>query len=65
MSTIGWQMAASASRMLLPAEREAVLGDLIEAGESGGAALLGVLGLLARWQAEAWKDWRPWLPSRG
>jgi hypothetical protein len=65
MSSIGWQAAAVASRMLPVAEREAVLGDLIEAGESSGAALLGVLGLVARRQAEAWMDWRPWLALAG
>lgn len=53
------------SRLLEPAEGEAVLGDLLEAGEGGWHALCGVLGLLIRRQAELWKNWRPWLAAFG
>lgn len=50
-----------ASRLLEPAERDVVLGDFAESGESGGRALCGVLGLVVRRQAALWKDWRPWV----
>lgn len=46
--------------MLEPGEREAVCGDLAEAGESGGRALRDVVGLVVRRQAGLWKGWRPW-----
>lgn len=49
------------SNMLGPEEREAVLGDLTEAGASSRTALLAVLGLVARRQAGLWRDWRPWV----
>jgi len=49
------------SRGLDSAERDAVLGDLAESGESGARELAGVLGLVVRRQAELWKDWRPWV----
>ena len=55
-----WRLAERVSRLLYPAERNAVLGDLAESGESGWQALLGLLGLVARRQAALWKDWRPW-----
>jgi hypothetical protein len=47
--------------MLEPGERDVVLGDFAESGESGGRALRGILGLVVRRQAALWKDWRPWL----
>jgi hypothetical protein len=59
--SLWWRMALSASRMLSVPDRDAVLGDLAEAGESGGAALRSVLGLVAWRQAECWNDWAPWL----
>jgi hypothetical protein len=53
------------SRFLEPAEREAVQGDLLEAGESGWQATREVSGLLVRRQAELWHNWRPWLAAFG
>jgi len=47
--------------MLVPGERDVVLGDFAESDESGGRALCDVLGLVVRRQAALWKDWRPWL----
>ena len=47
--------------MLEPAERDAVRGDLAEAGETARQALRGLLGLVFRRQAALWKDTRPWL----
>jgi hypothetical protein len=46
-------------------EREAVLGDLIEAGEGAWRAMLAVLGLVLRRKAEVWKTWRPWIAAFG
>jgi hypothetical protein len=46
-------------------EREAVLGDLEEAGVHGRTALRDVLGLVVRRKLEAWKSWRPWVTSLG
>src|ERR1700686_3180504 len=54
-----------AARVLEPCEREAVLGDLAEVGESAWCALIGVLGLLIRRQTVLWKSWRPWLAAFG
>ena len=48
------------ARMLDPAEREAVLGDLAECGDSPGGALQGIAGLVVRRQLERLKHWHPW-----
>ena len=52
-------------RLLDPAERDAVRGDLAESGVTGGRALREVLGLVARRQAGLWNDWQPWLALLG
>jgi hypothetical protein len=54
-----------ASRLLEPNEREAVLGDLMEAHDSAWQGLLGVLGLVLRRETLLWKNWRPWLAGFG
>jgi hypothetical protein len=46
-------------------EREAVLGDLIEADEEAWAAMLAILGLVLRREAALWKIWRPWIAAFG
>jgi hypothetical protein len=56
-----WRLVEIASSMLKPDERDAVLGDFAESGETGGQALRGVLSLVLRRQAALWKEWRPWL----
>jgi hypothetical protein len=53
------------AQLLEPSEREAVLGDLTEAGERGWHALIEVLGLLIRQETILWKSWRPWLAAFG
>lgn len=53
------------AQLLEPSEREAVLGDLTEAGERGWHGLVEVLGLLIRRQTILWKSWRPWLAAFG
>lgn len=54
-----------AARALDVREREAVLGDLVESGETGWGALCDVLGLAIRRQLEIWTDWRPWVALIG
>jgi len=53
------------SQLLERDEREVVLGDLEESGESGRQALVAVLGLVVRREAALWKNWRPWLAAFG
>ena len=65
MTEISWSFVDVAARLLEGDEREAVLGDLREAGESGLRGLLDVFGLAVRRQLTLWKDWRPWLASFG
>jgi hypothetical protein len=60
MKGITWPLVEFASRLLETEERDAVLGDLLEAGESAWQGLLDVLGLIARRHAGFWKGQRPW-----
>jgi hypothetical protein len=61
--TGGWAWVDAASRMLGRDEREAVLGDLIEAGEGVWQATLAVLGLVLRHEAARWRTGRPWIAA--
>jgi hypothetical protein len=65
MTSIGWSLVEAAARLLTRDEREAVLGDLLEARESRWSGLFGVLGLVFRREAALWKSWRPWLAGFG
>jgi len=65
MTSTGWSFVEAAARLLARDEREAVLGDLVEAGESTWRGLLGVLDLVFRREAVLWKSWRPWLAGFG
>jgi hypothetical protein len=65
MTRITWRAVNVASQILDGDEREAVLGDLQEAGENTWRGLAGVAGLVARRQAELWRNWRPWLAAFG
>lgn len=60
-----WALVDIAARVLEPAEREVVRGDLEESGETGVRALRDVLSLVVRRQAALWSDWRPWLALIG
>jgi hypothetical protein len=53
------------SHLLEPNEREVVLGDLKEGGESAQQSLLAILGLVIRREAALWANWRPWLAAFG
>src|SRR5580658_3487904 len=54
-----------AAQLLGPFEREAVLGDLEEAGEGSWRGLLGVLGLVIRRETDLWRSWQPWAAAFG
>jgi hypothetical protein len=56
-------LAEMATILLAPEDRDAVLGDLAEAGASGLSALCSVLGLVVRQQVEFWRAWQPWVAS--
>ena len=61
MKRASWRLVNFVSRALDSAERDAVLGDLAERGESSARALADVHGLVVRRQAALWMDWRPWM----
>src|SRR3979409_2222035 len=65
MKSTHWPLVGVAVRLLERSEREAVLGDLLETGESTWRGLLDVLGLVIRRQLAHWKNWRPWLALFG
>jgi hypothetical protein len=65
MTGVDWTLVKVASQLLARDEREAVLGDLVEAGEHAWSALFEVVGLVIRRQAGLWKNWRPWLAAFG
>jgi hypothetical protein len=65
MTGVGWSLVEVTAQLLERHEREAVLGDLVEAGGSAWQGVLDVLGLAIRRQAILWKSWRPWLASFG
>jgi len=55
-----WAVALWLSRFLCQADREAVLGDLTESGESGGGAIANILGLVVRrWMTDLF-DMQVW-----
>jgi hypothetical protein len=60
MTRSEWTLVALAAQLLETHERDAVRGDLIEAGATGPQALRQILGLVARRQAALWADWHPW-----
>jgi hypothetical protein len=63
--TSGRTLVEALSKLLERKEREAVMGDLIEAGETSCQALYEVLGLVVRRQLSVWKNWHPWLAAFG
>jgi hypothetical protein len=65
MNGIGWWLVDRTSLALECEERDAVLGDVAEAGESAWQALLDVFGLVIRRQTTLWKNWQPWLAAFG
>lgn len=61
ISRRSWHVALWLSGFLRQAEREAVLGDLVENGESGGRAIVNILGLLVRRHTAVLFHLRLWL----
>jgi hypothetical protein len=60
-----WALVEVAARLLERSERDAVLGDLLEAGEGAWRGSLDVLGLVILRQLLHWKSWQPWLATFG
>ena len=58
-----WPLVELAARPLGRDEREAVLGDSLEAGDSIWKTLFGVFGLVLRRQLLRWRSWRPWFAT--
>jgi hypothetical protein len=62
---IAERMFSLAARLLSPEERDAVEGDLVEAGETAWGSFVAVAGLLVRREIALWRQWRPWVASVG
>jgi hypothetical protein len=58
-----WPLVEFAAAPLGQEERDAVIGDSLEAGDSLWKALAGVLGLVLRRQLLRWRSWRPWFAT--
>jgi hypothetical protein len=65
MRNIAWKLIEIVALRLTPAEREIVLGDLIETRETAWRGMRDVSGLVARRQLQLWNGWRPWLAAPG
>ncbi len=59
------RIVAAVSRLLEPAERECVCGDLEELRLSAPAAVANIVGLAIRRQLFQWSCWGPWLALFG
>jgi hypothetical protein len=64
-SSAGWWCIAAAADLLMPMEREVVLGDLAETDRGVWRGLADVLSLAVRRQIALWMSWRPWAASLG
>jgi hypothetical protein len=65
MNRFCWWLVERLSRRLEPGERDAVLGDIAESGETGHEALRDLLGLTLRRGAAVWREARSWLALAG
>jgi hypothetical protein len=65
MNRICWWLVDMLCGTLDSNERDAVRGDIDEAGESGGEALRDSIGLVVRRQMASWKSWRAWVAPVG
>jgi hypothetical protein len=61
MTNNAWPPVESVARLLDRDERDAVLGDSLEAGDGPWQTLFGVFGFVLRRQILLWGSWRPWL----
>ncbi len=53
------------SRLVEPAAKDAVIGDLAELNLGWPRTVYELCGLIVRQQAPLWKEWRPWLALLG
>jgi hypothetical protein len=65
MTSVTWSLVEVVAQLLHRDERDAVLGDLVEARSTGWQSLFGILGLVIRQNVGLWKSWRPWLAAFG
>jgi hypothetical protein len=69
MNRLCWWLVERLSRRLEPGEKDAVLGDIAESGETGREALRDLLGFALRRKAaslaEVWREARSWLALAG
>lgn len=65
MTTLGWRLVEFLALQLAPAEREAVLGDLIEMQTNQWQGMSEIVGLIARRQLQLLRSWRAWLAAPG
>ena len=65
MTRVDWSLVEAVAQLLERDEREAVLGDLLEAGVGAWRGLIDVGGLVVREQVGLWKSWRPWVAAFG
>jgi len=65
MKNFAWKLIEAMALQLTPAEREVVLGDLIETRESAWQGMREVSGMVVRRQLQLWNGWRPWLAGPG
>ena len=65
MRNIAWKLIEVMALQLTPAEREIVLGDLVETRASAWQGMREVSGLMVRRQLQLWNSWRPWLAAPG
>jgi hypothetical protein len=65
MTNNAWPLVESVARLLDRDQRDAILGDSLEAGDGAWQTLFGVLGFVFRQQLLLWKSWRPWLAVFG
>jgi hypothetical protein len=65
MTNNAWPLVESVARLLDHNQRDAVLGDSLEAGDGPWQTLMGVLGFVFRRQVMLCRGWRPWLAAFG
>lgn len=63
MTKGGWRIVEVLALQLAPAEREVVLGDLIETQSDVWCGIREIVGVVVRRQAQPWESWRPWLAA--
>jgi hypothetical protein len=61
MTRVCWWFVDLATRLLEPAERDVIRGDIEERGESSWWAIRDVTGLVFRRQVDLWDDRQPWV----